>query len=416
MQTIYYNTLSFIIRVLDILYPKNKNYWGFSVHHIKSEQFIENARAVFEEVKKDPNIYKVLFTRDNTTEFEITDAVNYRIVKMLSFSGILLLIKCKVLFVTHSVSMDYSVRYGKSKFTVLKLNMINRNVINLWHGIPIKKLYALWNPEVKKRLDRVEYRNYERKKYSGLVSTSTIDSYSMSTMFHPIKYENVWITGLPKNDLLLQDYNSLPEYFKKQVDKVRNFKNGKRLITYAPTYRQTAAVNSSQYYQFTNEEIDKLKEFLKKNNAIFGFRMHYFRNDSNLFNMENYIDNEYIFDLGHKNVTEVAAVIRESDIVVSDYSSVFIESLYVNKPVFGFTYDMEHYRDHQDGLLYDFEMIFPSPLIFTFDNLIDSLQEEISNNNQTNTQKYKTSQKFFFDHIDTHNSKRVVERVKSLLA
>jgi CDP-glycerol glycerophosphotransferase len=415
MQTIYYNTLSFIIRILDIIYPKDKSYWGFPVHHIKSDQFIENARAVFEEVKKDPKIYKVLFTRDDTIEFEITAAVNYRIVNMLSISGILLLIKCKVLFVTHSVSMDYSIRYGKSKFTVLKLNMINRNVINLWHGIPIKKLYALWNPKVKKRLDRVEYRNYERKKYSGLISTSTIDSYSMSTMFHPIKYENVWITGLPKNDLLLQDYNSLAEYFKKQVDKIRNLKNGKRLITYAPTYRQTTAVNSSQYYQFTNEEIEKLKEFLKKNNAIFGFRMHYFRNDSNLFNIEYYIDNEYIFDLGHKNVTEVAAVIRESDIVVSDYSSVFIESLYVNKPVFGFTYDIEHYRDHQDGLLYDFEMIFPSPIIKKFDELLVSIENELLHPFQVNSDKYKISQKIFFNHIDAYNSKRLVQNVFKLL-
>lgn len=415
MNTIFYKVFAFIFRMIDAVFPKDKNWWGFSVHHIKSDQFIENARALFEEIKHDNGIKKVIFTRDNSKEFEIDDASNFEIVNLMTIRGVYLMLKCKVLFVTHSVSMDYSIRYDKSKFVVLKLNMNNRFVINLWHGIPIKKLYALWNPDVKERLDRVEYRKYERKKYAGLISTSTVDSYSMATMFYPIKYQNIWITGLPKNDLLLMEHNRLPNYFRNQVEKVKKLKTNKKLITYAPTYRQTAAVSDSQYYQFSEIEIRNLKELLKKHNAIFGFRMHYFRNDSNLFNMENYIDNEYIFDLGHTNVPEVAAVLRESDIVISDYSSVFIESIYVDKPVFGFTYDLSHYRDHQDGLLYNFEMIFPSALISKFEALLFELDQELSKPWQVNTTKYKISKDFFFDNVDTHNSARVVAHVKSLL-
>ena len=33
---------------LDRLVPKKDNFWAFPVHPIKSEQFIENSRAVFE--------------------------------------------------------------------------------------------------------------------------------------------------------------------------------------------------------------------------------------------------------------------------------------------------------------------------------------------------------------------------------
>jgi CDP-glycerol glycerophosphotransferase len=415
MQKIKIDILASIIKYLDKIYPKYSSVWGFSVHHIKSDQFIENARAVFEQVKSDASITKVIFTRDDSTEFHITDATNYIIVKLMSLRGILWMLKCKVLFVTHSIAMDYSFRYGNSKFTVLKLNMNSRKVINLWHGIPIKKLYALWNPEVRKRLDRVEYRRYERGKYAGLISTSTIDSYSMCAMFHPIKYENIWVIGLPKNDYLIKAINSLPTYLQEQITLIRNCKQSKRLILYAPTYRQTAAVNDSSYYQFSETEINELKLLLKKHNAIFGFRMHYFRNDKNLFNMESYVDNEFIFDLGHSIVPEIASVIRESDIVISDYSSVFIEALYVNKPVFGFTYDMEHYRDDQDGLLYDFDMIFPSPQVSQFSELLLKLDEELSNPIQTSTEKYKQAQKFFYNHIDTNNSERVVTKVKELL-
>lgn len=400
-----------LVQIIDYIVPKSKTKWGFAVHHIKSDQFIENARAVFEEVKNDVTIKKILFTRDGSTEFYIKDAVNFELVNIKSLKGLNYLLQCGVLFVTHSISMDYSIRYGKSNFTVLKLNMDKRLVVNLWHGIPIKKLYALWNPIVRQRLDRVKFRRFERTKYAGLIASSDIDSYAMSTMFYPIKYENIWVSGLPKNDFLLKDEDKLPIYFKNQLVKIKNIKSGKRLITYAPTYRQTTAVGDSHYYQFTVDEISALKELLVKHNAVLGFRMHYFRNDLNLFNVENYIDNELIFDLGHIAFTEVAAVLRMSDLIISDYSSVFVESLYANKPILGFAYDYEHYRDHQDGLLYDFEMVFPSPLILTFDNLLLQIDQEMTTPAQIKTDKYRFAQQFFFNNIDDHNSKRVVGKV-----
>lgn len=404
-----------IIQIIDYFVVKDKNYWGFAVHHIKSDQFIENARAVFEEVKKDSTIHKILFTRDNTQDFNIEDAVNLTIVNIKTLKGVLYILKCKVLFVTHSVSMDYAFRFEKSKFCVLKLNFNKRVIVNLWHGIPIKKLYALWNPDVKKRLDRVKYRHYERKKYAGLITSSTIDSYAMSTMFHPIKYENIWTTGLPRNDFLLLDSNNLPSYLKNQLNLVDEIKSGKKLILYAPTYRQTVAVKDAFYYKFSETEIVSLKELLIKHNAIFGFRMHYFRNDANLFNVEDYVDNKLIFNLGHDLIPEISSVLRASDYIISDYSSVFIEALYLNKPVFSFAYDKKHYSENQDGLLYDDDIIFPGVVTETFNELMKTLEDELTSAKQINTEKYKISQKFFFNTIDTNNSARVIDKVKKII-
>jgi CDP-glycerol glycerophosphotransferase len=404
-----------IIQIIDFFVPKKNNYWGFAVHHIKSDQFIENARAVFEEIKKDSSIHKILFTRDSTIEFNIEDATNFTIVNIKSLKGIYLILKCKVLFVTHSVSMDYAFRFENSKFCVLKLNFRKRVIVNLWHGIPIKKLYALWNPEVKKRLDRVKYRHFERKNYAGLITSSTIDSYAMSTMFHPIKYDNIWATGLPRNDFLLLDIDKLPSYLRSQLELVESIKSGKKLILYAPTYRQTVAVKDAFYYKFTDQEIATLKDLLLKHNAIFGFRMHYFRNDANLFNVEDYVDNKLIFNLGHDLIPEISSVLRASDYIISDYSSVFIEALYLNKPVFSFAYDKMHYSENQDGLLYDDDIIFPGVVTEEFSELMKTLEDELTQAKQIHTEKYKISQKFFFNTIDTANSARVVEKVKNKL-
>ncbi|WPR71616.1 CDP-glycerol glycerophosphotransferase family protein [Flavobacterium sp. NG2] len=404
-----------LFRVVDFILPKNENYWGFSVHFIKSDQFVENTRAVFEEVKSDQSIHKILFTRDNLTDFYIEEALNYRVVKLKSFEGLYLFMKCKVLFVAHSISMDYTLRYGPSKFVVLKANMSKRKVINLWHGIPFKKLFALWNPLVKKRGDRVRFRRYERKMYSGLICSSEVDAYAMTAMFHPIKNAQVWQTGLPRNDFLLLAYNELPNYLKSQIDYIKEIKKDKKLILYAPTYRQTAAVGSSEYYQFTDEEIKKLVVILKDNNAILGIRLHYFRHSDTLFNIEKYIDDEFIFDLGHTKIPEIAPLIREADFVVSDYSSVFIEAMYLNKSVIAFAYDFEHYSKEQDGVLYDFKMVFPGDIVSNYDELLSSLDVALQTNEENSNERYRNAQRFFYKHRDTSNSKRVVEMVKSEL-
>jgi CDP-glycerol glycerophosphotransferase (TagB/SpsB family) len=404
-----------VFRLVDMVISKKENYWGFSVHHIKSDQFIENARAVFEEVKNDESIYKVLFTRDHSTEFFIENAINYKVVNLKSFEGLYLFMKCKVVFVTHSISMDYSIRFKGSKFTVLKANMTKRKVINLWHGIPFKKLYALWNTKVRERLDRVKFRHYERKMYASLISSSEVDAYAMTTMFHPIKNEQVWQTGLPRNDFLTKEYQDLPSYLKTQIDFIVQIKKEKKLVLYAPTYRQASAVEGSEYYQFTDKEIEKLIQILKNNNAILGIRLHYFRHSDILFNIEKYIDNEFIFDLGHNKIPEIAPLIREADIVISDYSSVFIEAMYLNKNVIAFAYDFEHYANEQDGVLYDFNMVFPGDIVANYDNLLVSLNTALHYNEDHVNERYKNAQRFFYKHRDINNSRRVVEMVKKEL-
>jgi CDP-glycerol glycerophosphotransferase len=402
--------------IFDTLIPKNNYYWGFSVHHIKSNQFIENQRAIFEEIKKNKNIKKIIFTRNNDdNNFQIEGEKNTIIVKINSIKGFFLFSKCKVLFISHSISMDYSIRYNDKLFSIVKPNLKKRLIINLWHGIPLKRLLSLANTLVKERTDRINFHKKERKYYTGLITSSDIDSYAMATMFYPIKYKNIWLTGLPRNDLLIKKEKRLPEYIKTQINSINNIKMGKKLIVYAPTYRQTTAVINSSYYQFSPDEINKLRKILKKNNAILGFRMHYFRNDKNLFNIENFIDNKYIFNLGHEVFPEIAPIIRTSDLIITDYSSVYIDGLYINKPVIGFMYDKEHYSEQEDGFLYDLDIAFPGPITNNFDSLIKTINLEINSKKQIKSEKYLFAKKLFFNFFDDNNSERVIKRIIKLI-
>lgn len=400
----------------DYWFPKTDNIWGFCVHHIKSDQFIENQRAIFEVVKADERLTKIIFTKTNHTQFYIEGEKNTIIVKLHSLKGLYYLLKCKVLFLTHSISMDFSIRYGNGLFSIVKLRMSNRIIINLWHGIALKKLLALTNDDVKKQTNRVAYNRWERSRYNGLVCSSEIDSYAMATMFYPISYDRMWITGYPKNDFLLKDLQNLPKYFRDAILAIEKLVNGKRLIVYAPTYRQTSAVQDAFYYQFSVDEIDELKKLLKAHNAVLGVRLHYFRNSQELFNIESYIDNDTIIDLGHYVISEISAVIRMADVVVTDYSSLYIDALYLNKPVVSFAYDFEDYKSKQDGILYDMSIVFPGPVIQKFSELVTTLDGILSGTDQMDKSHYKISQNFYYKYIDTNNSRRIVDNIMNKLS
>lgn len=396
----------------DRVCTKHADHWAFFVHPLKNDQFVENSRAVFEAVKDDDSIHKIIFTRGEAS-LEIRPTATVRMLNLQSLAGLRALSTCGVYLITNALALDISWRWPDESFQLLRPSR-RRAVVNLWHGIALKRLFAVANPEIRSRADRVAYRRAERAHYAGLVASSDVDSYAMAAAFHPLAYSQIWITGLPRSDFLGMPYVKLPGFLASEVDHIRELKGGRRMVTYAPTFRDPA-IQGASCYQFTRTDIDRLKALLTRHNAVFGFRMHYFRKGDRLFNMGDFIDGRQIVDLGHDIINEIAPVIRETDLLITDYSSVYIDAIYLNKPVFSFAYDLSHYQTQQNGLLYDMKLAFPGPVVGDFESLLHALDVELSRPAQTSNPAYQMAQRLFFNHTDDQNSKRLVERIKSVV-
>lgn len=416
MSSLVFTLFSPFWRLLDWLLPKRADYWAFSTHHLHTGRFIENQRALFEQVKADPSIRKLVFYRGVPDDWRIEGAINYQAVEHGTWRAFWLLARSKIVLLTHSISMDFSLRWPDGHFVVLKLNCKKRIVVNLWHGVALKRLLTVANAATQQHTDRVAYRTQERKHYAGLIASSDIDSYAMAAMFYPLNYQQVWLTGLPRNDFLSQAEELLPRYIQDSLGLIRQIKQGKKLIVYAPTYRQTSVSETAHYYQFEQAEIDALKCLLQENNAVLGYRPHYFKNSEQYFNFDRFIDNEFIFDVSQAVVPEYSALARELDVLVTDYSSVYIEALYLNKPVICFGYDIEHYRTQEDGLLYDMDFAFPGPIIKTFGDLLQAMQSRLMMQPEDIIEEQVTAKRIFFKYQDANNSQRVVNKVKALLS
>ena len=400
LKKYYISFLKRIFLLLDFLISKNDHYFAFTVGCVGKNKFCDNSRAVFEYIKKDKNKKKYVFYINNSN-LEIDDTVDTQIVELYSFKGMCYLARCKNIFVTHSFLYDFSDELGSD---APKLIWKYHNVIQLWHGIPIKKIANTIHNYCRKHKD-------EFMKYKFLVTSSISDSYTMCAAFSPIDYNNICITGLPRNDFLVMPEEQLPEYLKKQLNKINTLAQGKKFILYAPTWR--GGDGCVGLYDFSDEEVKSLKDFLLKNNAIMGIRLHPFFNAGTEERALRLIDNKLIIDVGSQYFSEIQMLIRKCDICLTDYSGAYIDAMYINKPVFYFCYDYDNYKNVEKGFLYDVDDIFPSQKQVSFIELLKYMQEEINSKTQVNSFSYQKIKRFFYQYTDGNNCKRLIQLIEN---
>ncbi|WP_372013735.1 CDP-glycerol glycerophosphotransferase family protein [Pseudoxanthomonas sp. 10H] len=402
-------------RLLDLLLPKRMDRWGFFAHPLKPGQFIENARAVHEQVRHDRSIECRIFVRGGHRPPGLEDSPGTRVVDLDTVAGLWALARCGVLLLTNSTAMDMALGWRGGGFGAPRPWLRRRVVVNLWHGIPLKRLFALANPEQRRHGDRNRFRRRERRHYDGLVASSAVDGHAMAAIFHPLPPSRVWVTGLPRNDFLRMPEARLPPCLREELLRVRTLRDGRRLVLYAPTYRD-ASVAPELCYRFSDVEVHRLKQLLDAHGAVLGVRGHYLANAPSPFDRRRHVDGRLIVELEHDAFHEIAPILRESAAVVTDYSSVYIDALCLDLPVVSFAWDLEHYDRRQNGLLYDMELAFPGPVTRSFEALLAALGAVLAGPAPPPDERYRATRRMFFQHDDGHNSRRVVERIRHAVA
>ena len=107
---------------------------------------------------------------------------------------------------------------------------------------------------------------------------------------------------------------------------------------------------------------------------------------------------------------DIAELYLASDLLVTDYSSVFFDYANLRRPILFFTYDLEKYRDILRGFYIDMEEELPGPMLFTTQEIIDTI-----GNLDRMQERYKERYHIFYEKYcgweDGNASQRVVEMV-----
>ncbi len=231
--------------------------------------------------------------------------------------------------------------------------------LQTWHGTPLKKmgfdepaLAALPPDQQRAHAGMIE-------RWDHLVVPS---EYFVETFVAAYRYRGGLLrVGYPRNDPLLSanDPDTIAEL------KARlHLPSNRKIVLYAPTFRdEQHRIRASfalklDLYQVARELGEEY---------FFLIRAHYLDRVSIAAAHRPIAANVS----GHHDVTELMLV---SDVLITDYSSVFFDYANLRRPMLFFTYDYEHYL-HTRGTYLDLADVAPGPMVSTTEEIIACLRD-----------------------------------------
>ena len=171
---------------------------------------------------------------------------------------------------------------------------------------------------------------------------------------------------------------------------------------YLPTFRDNQHTSGVGYtYQL---EID-FKRLMDKfsNEYIILFRPHYFiANKIDLSEYKGFVYNVCDYD-------EINDLYIVSDMIITDYSSVFFDFANLKRPMIFFMYDIEEYKNKLRDFYIDLDEL-PGPITVNNDELIDVI-ENIEKYNKKYKSKYEEFNKKYNYLDDGNASIRVINEI-----
>ncbi|MFX0186739.1 MAG: CDP-glycerol glycerophosphotransferase family protein [Candidatus Hodarchaeota archaeon] len=343
------------------------------------QAFAGNPKVVFQYLCEHSN-YKCVWITGSENVYRDLKRRNYNVVLNKNIIKTIKTLKAaKYIFISHGFGDIFYIDFSPKS-----------RLIHLAHGISFKKgghdLESTFMPFVEKWMNKMLVNHMNL-----LIDSSEETKRHKMTRFS-LPTDRIAVTGYPRNDILINHTKDLDNSIKKGLGIKKNYE----VILYAPTFR-----DYSYTPPLSKPFLEKLEEYLIAENKCFLYKPHPFEKQLDLGDFKNIksIDpNVDILDL-----------LIISDILITDYSSVFYDYLLTVRPIIFFAEDLDRYTNVRD-FYYDYESFVPGPVVKTSDQLIEVLKSF----NQWEP-KYKERRKQMRDQFNKYHDGRSTERIVDLL-
>lgn len=273
--------------------------------------------------------------------------------------------------------------------------------LETWHGTPLKKL-VFDQEEVMGASPLYKAQFYKQSRvWDYLVSANHFSTEAFKSAF--LFDKEILEYGYPRNDIL---HSEKKDQIAADIKKKLNIPGDKKTILYAPTWRDDEYYGRGEYKFALKLDLRLLKKELGPDYVVL-LRTHYFIADSlDVTGLEDFAINVSKYD----DISELYLI---SDMLITDYSSVFFDYANLKRPILFYTYDLDKYRDMLRGFYMDIESEVPGPLLFTNEEVVDAIKQ-IDTINMEYKEKYEEFYERFCSLEDGHASENVAKRVFDL--
>jgi CDP-glycerol glycerophosphotransferase (TagB/SpsB family) len=177
--------------------------------------------------------------------------------------------------------------------------------------------------------------------------------------------DDVAVTGLPRNDLLGLPDGEVIRHF--GLEAPPSVAPGRRLVLYVPTFRDFDRVGRSIPLDWCG-----IEALMEKHDAAFLLKLHP-HDAASTPSLTKYPRIQLL-----PGDSDIYPALRHTEVLITDYSSVFFDFLLCNRPVIFYPYDIVDYRTRDRGFYYPYEEVTPGHHVHDRRQLLRRLDEVLA--------------------------------------
>lgn len=316
LYTIYFYVFGFVLSILKIFIKPDKRL--ILINSFGGKKYDDSPKVLYEAMIQDERFkeYKIVWAFHEPTLHNIPNSIKADTIKYFITA-----LRASCWISNSAIERGLSFKNKKTFY------------FNTWHGSPIKKM----GEDIEKK--NKSFRSKGRNSIDVMVSQSDFEADIFSRAFG-IPRKNFLMCGMPRNDILVH-YTCEQ---KKEIKEKLRLPVGKKVILYAPTFREYERDKEQNCVLIPPMNIEKWQNELEDDFCLL-FRAHY--EVGKVMNVE---DNDFVKNMtSYLNLNELMIV---ADVLISDYSSIFFDFSIMDKILLHFTYDYDKYEEHR-GMYFD---------------------------------------------------------------
>lgn len=278
--------------------------------------------------------------------------------------------------------------------------------IQTWHGTPLKKLgLDMDYIDMSGNQDIGKYHEEFIKNSSKWQYLISQNNYSSEIFRRAFAFNGEMLEiGYPRNDILINNNNE------EEINRIKtkfNIPKDKKIILYAPTWRDNEYYESGKYKFATEMDFDQMNKELGDEYVLI-VKFHYLVKEN--IDWSKY--GGFIIECDADwDIQELYLI---SDMMITDYSSVMFDYSILKRPMIFFTYDLENYKNNLRDFYFDMFEEVPGPICRTNDELIGFIKNYSDEGYKSEFgEKYKKWNEKFNPFDDGNASKKIIELIRA---
>lgn len=378
---------------------KDNTIWVFGA--IRGKKYMDNAKYLFEYVHKYTNIQAIWISKNQDVVDDLKSKgfnAFYEYTPEAQFYTT----RAKIAVITHR---------GNRKKSDLPFHTFSKKtkIIQLWHGIPLKKIAfddkvfsfkqdgnsLKWKSKQFLKKTFFPFLNYVHE--PSLLLALSKDTQDIFSKAFRTSQEKVIISGYPRNDILLKHLS------------IEDNSSNKKKIIYMPTFRGSVNSNFDLFLQY-GFDIERLDTFLSEENMQLDIKLHPF-NQPSVELIEKLEQSKNIFFLDHDAIYEI---IGEYAMLITDYSSIYFDYLLLDRPIIFAPFDKESYLKKDREFYFDYDEVTPGPSAMDWIEVMEHLKK-FNNSSKWYAQERRKIKDRFHTYQDDNSTQRVYEAICNIV-